>query len=93
MDQLIYLRGFSADICVSFFFPLILAEKVRRSLGLIKINQSAGFFLRISALAFFSADSRGKGAQIFNLIWWPIEIFAPYVRGTIRRLGETFSRL
>jgi hypothetical protein len=35
------------------------------------------FFPRISALAFFSADSRGKGLQIFNLIWWPIEIFAP----------------
>jgi hypothetical protein len=34
------------------------------------------FFADI-CVSFFPADSRGKGPQIFNLIWWPIEIFAP----------------
>jgi len=43
----------------------------------------------VICVSFFPADSRGKGAQIFNLIWWTIEIFAPYVLGTTRRLNGT----
>jgi len=52
IDQLIYLRVFSADICVSFF----------------------------------SADSRGKGLQIFKLIWRPIELFAPEEQHVNRKI-------
>jgi hypothetical protein len=50
------------------FFPLIHAEKVRRSLGLIKINQSAGFFCGYLRKVFFPLIHGEKVRRSLGLI-------------------------